>query len=176
MGFGEISTLLDVAKQLTLSLERAGNTAAASAALNASVSLKSAGAYKKRAAAAAADDRYDDAAVDLMRAMLRPGVDPQALEAIEAGLASTLRDLKEHREVEAKEEAARQAQEAREEAEREATEVRGLTKGTISCFYYCLRSRVPTHPTKLRSPPSAARGCRAAAAVGVEKNAHLIVW
>ena len=123
MGFGELSTLLDVARQLTSSLERSGNVEAAKAAVNASVFLKTAGAYKKRAKASSSDDRYDDAAVDLMRAALRPGIDPQALEAVEKDLGIALRDLKEQREVEAKEEAERAAQIAREEAEREATEV-----------------------------------------------------
>jgi hypothetical protein len=134
MGFSELSTLLDVARQLTSSLERNGNADAAKAAVNASVFLKTAGAYKKRAAASASDERFGDAAVDLMRAALRPGVDPQALEVIEQQLAVALGDLKEQRQVEAKEEVERALQVAREDAEREATEVRQAESShTLSC-------------------------------------------
>ncbi len=39
--------------------------------------LRTAGAYSKRAAEHAANDRYLDAAADLTRALMRPGLDPQ---------------------------------------------------------------------------------------------------
>jgi DnaJ family protein C protein 3 len=113
-GFRDSSTVLDVARQLQKNAQARGNAERT----NKTHVLKSAGAYKKRAAEASADDRFDDAAADYVRASLRPGVDPQAAEKIASSLGHAMQDLKDHNAVLAKEAAELAAQLEREEAER----------------------------------------------------------
>ena len=74
-GFGsDHSTMLDVARNLDKNLKHNGNgERAEEASVAAYPKLKTAGAYKKRAKAASADDRHADAAADYLRALLRPG-------------------------------------------------------------------------------------------------------
>jgi hypothetical protein len=124
--------LLDAATNLDNNLERLGRADRARELAEANLAggkkLKTAGAYKKRAAAAAAEDRFEDAAADYLRALLRPGVDPQAATAMETLLASSMAELKEWRVTAAKEAAEFAAQEARALAERQAIEATARAK------------------------------------------------
>eukprot|EP00281_Chroomonas_sp_CCMP1168_P031198 CAMPEP_0206240016 /NCGR_PEP_ID=MMETSP0047_2-20121206/15708_1 /ASSEMBLY_ACC=CAM_ASM_000192 /TAXON_ID=195065 /ORGANISM="Chroomonas mesostigmatica_cf, Strain CCMP1168" /LENGTH=207 /DNA_ID=CAMNT_0053664759 /DNA_START=34 /DNA_END=654 /DNA_ORIENTATION=+ len=84
--------------------------------------LRTAGAYSKRAQEHSKEDRHMEAAADLTRALIRPGLDPQAKERLEKQLASTIKDHKKMLEEEAK--AAKEAAEfeARRRAEEDAEE------------------------------------------------------
>ena len=116
-GLGTAAHVADLARKLQEAAETSGTADRAKALVNASTWLKTAGAYKKRAKSAAADDHHDDAAADFVRALLRPGLDPQAAEQISLSLDVAMRDLAEFREQEAKEAAERAKFEARVAAE-----------------------------------------------------------
>jgi hypothetical protein len=116
----DTATLLNVVKHLQDAVDFTGNGQKVSEASE-TLLLKTAGAYKKRAAEASAEERHEDAVADYLRAFLRPGVDPQAATAIEALLKNELRELFEHRAAEAKEAAEAAAAKARARAEFDET-------------------------------------------------------
>ena len=85
--------MVGIARHLDELLEQHDKAAAAKAAYDGGDGdqqklLKTAGAYKKRARAAQDDERYDHAAADLIRALLRAGLDPQAGEKEERARAN----------------------------------------------------------------------------------------
>lgn len=84
--------------------------------------LRTAGAYSKRAGEHSKEDRHMEAAADLTRALLRPGIDPQAKEKIEKKLVSTFEDHRVFLAAEAKAAAEKAALEARQKAEDDAIE------------------------------------------------------
>ncbi|KAJ1461326.1 hypothetical protein M885DRAFT_507245 [Pelagophyceae sp. CCMP2097] len=93
------------------------------------LTARTAGAYSKRAAEAAADERYLDAAADYVRASRRKGVEQEKVLAFLKDAAAALSDEVSHRKVleeEAKVRALYEAREAREAAASAAARRRAL--------------------------------------------------